>query len=186
VENEKYLVAWNLFVELRKEIVESQKIRAQIIGFKITFVGAGIALIVSNLDKIPSILLVIPAFAAIFFDLLITSYSFSVKRIGNYCYNHLERLIRNSCELPEDFLLWQQFMSGPKLRQNLSLIGNIGLTMLALVPACIGLVQPYYGFYSLLLGAVLIALFVYDIKVFFLPKELRENYYTRDKSGQNI
>ena len=38
---------WDLFVEPRKEIIESQKIRAQIIGFKITFISAGIAALFS-------------------------------------------------------------------------------------------------------------------------------------------
>jgi len=58
-------LAWNLFIELRKELVESQKIRAQIIGFKITFVSAAIALIGANLDKIIEYeyLLFVPAFA---------------------------------------------------------------------------------------------------------------------------
>ncbi|HEV2708377.1 MAG TPA: hypothetical protein VGV59_20850 [Pyrinomonadaceae bacterium] len=37
-------LAWNLFVEARKEILEYQRIRTQIIGFKITFVSAGIGL----------------------------------------------------------------------------------------------------------------------------------------------
>ena len=64
---DKVNLAWNLFVELRKELVESQKIRAQVIGFKITFVSAAVGLIGTNIDRIPNILLVIPAFAAIFF-----------------------------------------------------------------------------------------------------------------------
>ena len=31
--------AWNLFTELRKELVELQRIRSQIFGFKIAFIG---------------------------------------------------------------------------------------------------------------------------------------------------
>ena len=41
------------------EIVSTQKIRARVIGFKITFVSAGIGLIAANLDTLPSELLVI-------------------------------------------------------------------------------------------------------------------------------
>lgn len=76
---------WQLFVELRKEIVESQKIRAQIIGFKITFISSGIGLIIAGRNTVPQTLLIVPALAAIFFDFLIQSYSFSIKRIGRYC-----------------------------------------------------------------------------------------------------
>jgi hypothetical protein len=36
---------FDLLVELRKELIESQKIRAQIIGFKITFISAAAAII---------------------------------------------------------------------------------------------------------------------------------------------
>ena len=64
---------FNLLIELRKEVIESQKIRAQVIGFKITFVSAGIGVIIANLEKLPPVLLAVPAFAAIFFDFLIDS-----------------------------------------------------------------------------------------------------------------
>ena len=42
---------WELYLELRREIVESQKLRTQIVGFKITLVSAGVGLIVANPDK---------------------------------------------------------------------------------------------------------------------------------------
>ena len=58
---DKNQFAWDLFVELRKELVESQKIRAQIIGFKITFVTTSVGFVAANIDKVPSSLLVIPA-----------------------------------------------------------------------------------------------------------------------------
>ncbi len=40
-----------LFTELRKELVESQKIRAQILGFKITFVATAVGLIMSRIVR---------------------------------------------------------------------------------------------------------------------------------------
>ena len=89
-------VAWDLFVELRKELVALQGIRARVIGFKITLVSAGVGIIVANLKGgVPPALLVVPAFAAMFFDLLMHSYSFSIKRTGYYCRKHLEPLIRD-------------------------------------------------------------------------------------------
>ena len=59
---------WNLFTELRKELLESQKIRSQIIGFKVTFVAAVVGILAKNIDRIDNILFLIPAFAAFAFD----------------------------------------------------------------------------------------------------------------------
>jgi hypothetical protein len=82
---------WNLFVELRKELVESQKIRSQILGFKITFLTSlivaisavyaskGIGLLESQnsylLQVFVGVLFLVPAFSAIFFDFIIYSYT---------------------------------------------------------------------------------------------------------------
>lgn len=74
-------LAWNLYTELRKEIVATQHLRSRAIEFKITLIGAAFALFVANLDKITDRrLLILPAFAAIFFDFLIASYNFGIKR----------------------------------------------------------------------------------------------------------
>ena len=102
---------WNLYTELRKEVIESQKIRAQVVGFKITFVSASIGLLSSNLDKIPKASLVIPAIASIFFDFLINSYRFAIKRIGYYLKENLEPEIKIESKLPDEFLLWQNCIS---------------------------------------------------------------------------
>jgi hypothetical protein len=161
---DEYQIAWNLFTELRKETLESQKIRAQVVGFKITFVSAGIGLIASNPDKIPSVLLVIPAFAAMFFDLLIASYSFGIKRIGHYCRTHIEPRIRATCSLPSDFLLWHEFLRDPKMRQNLSDFANVGITLLALIPAVLALFSPFRPLVSTVFLVALLALFAYDIR----------------------
>ena len=40
--NQPHELAWKLYAELRKELVETQKTRAQVIGYKITLVGAGV------------------------------------------------------------------------------------------------------------------------------------------------
>ena len=127
-------LAWNLFVEARREILENQKIRTQVIGFKITFVSAGIGLIAANSEKISPTLLVVPAFAAIFFDFLITSYSFAIKRTGFYCRNHIEPIIRESYDWPEKYYLWEEFMRQPHAKQGLAFKGNIGITILAIAP----------------------------------------------------
>ena len=71
-------LAWNLFTELRKELVEAQSLRTRVIGLKVTFVSAAAA-VVAGLDDPEPLMIAIPAVAAVFFDVLINSYSFSVK-----------------------------------------------------------------------------------------------------------
>lgn len=149
--------AWELFVELRKEIIESQKIRAQLIGFKITFISSAVALIFS-VKGIPPKLLIIPAFAAIFFDFLIQGYSFSIKRIGRYCRESLEPIIFR--EAP--FLSWEEFMSSRENRESYSMAGNLGLTVLAAVPAVIALAFPFSWSISVPLFFVLVLLLAVD------------------------
>src|SRR5215217_4316229 len=99
-------IAWRIFLQVRKQILQFQKIRAQLFGFKIAFVSAAIGIAAANLDKIPLIVFVVPAFAAIFFDLLIASFSYSIKRSGFYCRNDLEPAIRESSRPSIVFPLW--------------------------------------------------------------------------------
>jgi hypothetical protein len=102
-------LAWNLFVELRKEIVETQKIRAQVIGFKITFTSTAIGIIIAGSAKWPIELLVLPAFAAVFFHTLIASYGIGIKRMGVYCHRILEPVLRKTTAPSDCFLLWHEF-----------------------------------------------------------------------------
>lgn len=134
-----YEIAWDLFKEVRKQILEFQRIRAQLLGFKITFVGAAV-LVVANVDRIPPLVLLVPALAAIFFDLLITSYSYSIKRSGSYCKEELEPKIKNSFDPPSDVCLWEEyFFANTPEERNLSLISNYGITGLAVALAIIAL-----------------------------------------------
>ena len=165
---------FSLLIELRKEVIESQKIRAQVIGFKITFVSAGIAVIIANLEKLPPILLAVPAFAAIFFDFLIDSYSFSIKRIGHYCRSHLEPYIHQHFGLDESFLLWEEFMHQPGAGQIFAIVGNLGLTSLVVVPAIVGLLRPFRLEVSLPLLIVLLLFFGFDIHTFWQIGKMRE------------
>jgi hypothetical protein len=128
-------LAWNLFSELRKELVESQRTRTQIIGFKITFVSAAVAVLATGLGnpaKFPVILLTVPAFAAVFFDFLIHGQSFSIYRIGRYCRIHVEPLLRANLDLPTEFKLWQDYLLlDASTKQSYTFLGNVGLTLLA-------------------------------------------------------
>lgn len=157
-------VCWNLMVELRKELVESQKIRAQVIGFKITLVSTGVGVIIANLDKVPVVILVIPAFAAIFLDFLIQSYTFSVRRIGVYCLQYLEPQIRNGSDLTSAFKFWEEFMILPRARQYFAMVGHLGITSLTVIVAIASLFFPFRWLISPpLMGAILL-LFFMDVR----------------------
>ena len=84
MEDKSLDLAWRLAMQLRTEMIEAQKTRTQIIGFKITYVGAGIGLILSNINVIPSYLLIIPALSAVFFDFLIVDSNNSINSIRHY------------------------------------------------------------------------------------------------------
>jgi hypothetical protein len=127
---------------LRKEILESQKLRTQIIGFKITFVTTGIGLVAANLDEVPAALLIVPGFAAIFFDFLITSYSYSIKRLGAYMRCHLEPHLRRITRVPDELVLWEEYLDTPELKQSFSMWGNLGLTFLAVAVGILGVLRP--------------------------------------------
>jgi len=161
-------IAWNLFLELRRELIESQKLRAQIIGFKITFVSAAIGLIGTNVEKFSSLLLVIPAFAAIFFDFLIVSYSFSIKRIGFYIRTEIEPFLKKSCEL-HDLPFWEEFLHRYETEQSLSLLGHLGLTIIAIGISVIVLLMPFRPVLSSVLVVVLAVLCSLDVWAFRTP-----------------
>jgi hypothetical protein len=156
---------WDLFVELRKETIETQKIRAQIIGFKITFISAAVGLILANNNRIPQTLLIIPAFAAVFFDFLIHSCSFSIKRIGRYCRENLDPVVFAGSSA-SSFSSWEQFLSRPQNMQSYSLIGNLGITVLAVIPAVVGLSSSYSWRRSFPLLILLTCLLAVDLRFF--------------------
>ena len=169
-------LCWKMFLELRKETVEAQKIRAQVIGFKITFVSAAIGFIFANIknEELTGELLCIPAFAAIFFDLLITSYSFSIKRSGFYVRNYLEPIIHEDFGFTDDFLLWEKFMVTKSTKQNLSFWGNLGITILTCIVAVVGTIsfsKYQFGLIQVLLIISLALLFVYDVVSYGKPRK---------------
>jgi len=172
-ENQREL-AWNLFSELRKEVVESQRIRTQIIGFKITFVSAAVGVITTNLGKVPTILLAVPAIAATFFDFLIYGYAFSIKRIGYYCRRHLEPILRKEFELPEDFLLWEEFLVvEPKIRQAFTFSGNLGFTVLTCAAGSFGAVNNFQTTTSLPVLLILGILLALDVRAYRRSRRFR-------------
>jgi len=169
MKHEKFDFAWNLMTELRKEVLTSKRIRAQIVGFKITFVTTTTGLIVVNIAKLPIEILALPAFAAIFFDLLINGYSRSIKRIGFYCRSYIEPILKDSSEWPQAYPLWEEFMGGREVRQYLSLVGNLGITTLILVVAVFALLSTFRLVPTLPVLAALLMLSAYDIITFVRP-----------------
>jgi hypothetical protein len=173
-------LVWELFVELRKEILEAQKIRAQVLGFKFTFITGAMGLIVAKLDTIDKSILVLPAFAAIFFDFIVCSISFSIKRIGCYVRDYIEPVLVKEQDIPKDFVMWQKFLTQPKTRQNLALYGNIGVTLLSVVIGIIGLLMDFRPVISLALMAALIIFMIVDVSAYFEPRKLGKMWADKD------
>ncbi len=166
-------ILWNYLVELRKEVVQNQRIRTQIIGFKITFISAFIGILATKITfsdgaKVPiyltqygNLLFVIPAFSAIFFDFLIHGYCFSIKRIGIY----VEKVLEPKLITEQDVLLWQTFLTKHKeyTTQHFTKIGNWGLTFISILIAIISLCYPYNPKFSPFLIFSILAFFAFDI-----------------------
>lgn len=169
--------SWNLLLELRKELVESQKLRAQIIGVKVAFVSAFFTVIAANIDKgIDIALLAVPAFAAIFFDFLINSYSYSIKRIGWFCRNFLEPVLRAGYDIPRGMPLWEEFLSQFRQRWILSVSGNVGITLLVVASGAAALLLPFRPLISV---PVLVAL------LFFLGLDLWTTWLSKNAQFPN-
>jgi hypothetical protein len=155
-------------------LFQRKKIRVQITGFKIAFVSTGLGLIAAYNDKIPIYVLVIPAITAIFFDYLTNSVSFSIKRIGFYIRKEIEPKLRVHIEWPKDSPMWEEFMCTPRARQVYGIIGNLGLTALAVAVAVVILLFPFVsaridsisGFVSVALLIFMAIFFAIDIRTY--------------------
>ena len=161
--------AWKMITELRIEVREAQKIRAQIIGVKIAFVTASLGFVVGLEQGQSYDLIVVPALASIFFDYLIISYGISIKRIGYYSRTYLEPKLRsglssNDPSWPFDDPFWEEAMSLKPMRQHFAGLGNMGLTVAVLVPAILHLIvtRPFDEAWSFTLAALLLVLFGLD------------------------
>jgi hypothetical protein len=185
MEQTKSEVAWNLFLEARKAILTYQTIRTQMVGFKITFLSAGVALIAA--EKAPLRLFVVAAFAAVFFDFLISSYSFAIKRTGFYCLYHLEPIIRGSSGWPGNKLLWEEFMCKEKGREGMAQKGNIGMTLLMTIPAIYSLFAPPPEriWISWAVSGLLGIAVMYDIHKYRIPKDffVKAKEQTKNSGG---
>lgn len=176
-------LAWKLMVQLRKEVLASQKIRVQVMGFKITLVTSALALIISSIRSIPPLTLAIPAITAIFFDYAICSYSFSIKRIGFYCRKHLEPKLRSSTQWPDPEVspLWEEFLCLDYTKQKYSIFGNLGLTGITIVLAFYPIIAYVLTFdatfliLSTTLFVFILILFVDDIKTHYRVKDVFSN-----------
>ncbi len=181
-EDTKSEKVWALMIELRKELVESQKIRSQVVGFKITFVTAVIGFLAKS-EPNDNAILVVPAFAAMCFDLLIYSYSFSIKRIGCYIREHVEPALHRHDAIPADFRMWQDFLTERSTMQRFALFGNMGFTSLTLVVGIIALCLPFRPLLSSGLIAGLLVFFVVDIWACKAPGNLGKQWREDDDGG---
>lgn len=176
---DKCELAWKQYTELRKEILDTKQARIRVIGYKITLVSAGIAVIAAafsgKFDLVPLQTLVIPAFAAVFFDILINSLTISIKRNGCFCRDYLEPILKDCADWPS--ILWEEFMIQPGVKEQLAFIGNFGLTALASIIAIVALFYPFDPYISTSLMILLVVLLVYDFWTCLLPdKKEKEGF----------
>ncbi len=165
-------LAWNMLVELRLEIVASLRIRAQAIGFKITFISTGIAIIIAYRGEFRNELLLVPAFAAIFFDFLINSYSVSIKRLDYYTRVFLEPKVYNFAEWPKNEISWQEYIAKPESKQSYSMIGNLGFTVITMALAAVPLFYQSLGIkITILIAITLLFLFIIDVIIHRKPRQ---------------
>ncbi len=186
-------VALRLLEMLRQEMVSSQKIRAQIIGFKVTAVTATVGIVLSlkqtpdDFFSIGSDILIVIAIAAVFFDFLVSGHTWSIKRAGYYIREHLERkVIGAGYDWGNNFQLWEGFISKhKKTRQKLSFWGNIGLTMLVSILSIAMAIKEYHLFQFstsldgdqiriIIMGLVLVFLVVADLRAYFQLAEFNK------------
>lgn len=151
---------WSIYLEMRKEILATQQLRSRAIEFKVTLVGAAIGLFVANRAKLgEDRLIVLAAFAAIFFDFLIASYSVSIKRQHHYLRDSIEPQIRTAFAWPSGVLLWEEHVSQSSQRQILPVIVHLGLTVLATLPSVYVLTrEPMVPINSGILAVILLLL----------------------------
>ena len=161
-------LAWSFLIELRKEILEYQKARAQIVGFKITFVTTTSTLIVAaGHDRLSLAFLAIPAVAANCFDFLINSYSSSINRAGIYCRRYLEPKLRQATEWPDEEPLWEEFVRTPGIQKHFARISDLGLTLTVSIPALVVLLNSMPLRYSVPAAGALLLFVVYNVLTYF-------------------
>ncbi len=155
--------------QLREEIISTQKIRAQIIGFKLTYVTAGVGYIFS--EKLLPPLLILVAFGAILFDFLITGQSVSIKRAGYYMRTRTGPMLRESQDWPEKFQFWEEFMAERPEKGGYATLGNLGQTFLVFILALFSPLIPYpYEWNALNITGLAVVLF---ILCFFMRQNIR-------------
>jgi hypothetical protein len=164
-----YQLAWNLFVQLRQEIIADQRIRITLMGAKITFVSTALAALIAQISDHSelALILIIPAIIAIFFDFSINSMSFAIKRTGFYCRAVLEPELKLYTNWSDDKPLWENYLCHQRTSQRYSIIGNLGLTGISIVAAGYPLWVFYgnwlpFGVSTVAFGVILV-LFGYDI-----------------------
>jgi hypothetical protein len=177
-------LAWSLFEELRREILESQRIRAQLIGAKISFTTAAAGLVLANREAVGVELLVVPAFAAIFFDALILTYSAANKRIALYCRRHLEPELRRACSWPENRPLWEESMGATSFAGERTAFGNLGLSGMLVVAGLAEVHLNVTTWLGYVVNALLVALFALDILSHVrLPTTYAELFFLNAKAS---
>ena len=96
----------------------------------------------------------------------------SVKRKGYYIRTYVEPKLRAYASWPADDPLWEEFMRRPQNRQTLSLVGNLGITTLAVAPATMAAMALLPRAAWIPLVCALLVLFGYDGSAYLAPRRI--------------
>jgi hypothetical protein len=165
-----YDLAWNIYSELRKEILELVELRAKLISAKITFVSAAITIIIGTIEKpYPKWIIVIPPVASICFDFIINSCIIISKKIDLYLRSQIEPILCTEAGFPSDVRLWSGYSWSIKVAPLYFPLGNIGVTAcFILIAICVVLVYESF-LVSMFCITVLLILFALDILSLYVP-----------------
>ncbi len=120
---------WQLYVELRKEMLEAQKLREQMLALKVTAVGAGIAVILANTDRARLETIAIPALAAVMFDIRIGSLSVGIRNLGAYLEQFVEPQLKSNPTWDANMPMWEEHVRNVEHNQLFVLFGSSGFTL---------------------------------------------------------
>ena len=174
----EYRFAKLTYQTLRDEIVASQRLRSNVIRIKVTVVNLVLIVLVAITKNAgPIELLFVPVCLSIMLDFLINSYTVSIVRIGHYCKTQLEPVFRANSQLPEDILLWEQYMDSYKTfqKQLLSNAANLIFTGILLYITYILIGPDSAAGLSSVFMIVLIAIYAYDVFSTFWARKMTDD-----------
>jgi hypothetical protein len=127
---------------LKAEILEAQKMRMQVRGAKIVFLGG---LCAYALPRNDTLAMLVAPFAAFAFDCVVYGLTYNIQEIGAYIHDYIEPFLPRPVDAdssrpgsPAAFVYWEAAKRKAKYRdwgRGFARIGNYGVTLLVCIVA---------------------------------------------------